>query len=1126
MPPAKRKRSSSSPPPRKKSTTSKSKSKSKQKPIYVGEEDVYEVKEILESDGENYKVDWEPNAVTGEVYDPEWIPKGNVTEDLREAWEAINGAGSPVVKASKRGRPTGSKKWKGKQSQSVIPAAIEGGIESSEEDNTDLVQKKRRRLSTQKRIIESSPAPSEENAQARAKTSNSEEGSPLITRSGSLSHTLPINSTEGAASRPAVPSPRSLKRKVVIIPTALSPEAKATYLPESSPPFSSSQVISGTAPQLEGGSQPQPHFVDAAAATNLTQAHSQYQQVDTSKSTNDTTGSLVATTSSSNNPDSAPENLQGPIVPDSQSLGDSLSYVPTTQEASGATSGENASEDQISHTGSSQTSEVQNVPESSIVQATTQSGNSTQSVIAVAAPNLPFIEDDSSSDEGDLDDRATPAQASPAPRSNHSAISISSTSSPPPTESPDKSQTDSSRFASQIQSQTQQLEQSQAQLPEQSQAQQLEQSLQASAEQSHRAAQRQNQALAKSLDSPDQALPPQLSDDSFLPLVSPSEEVHAQASHLTSSTESASSQGNILGHAFQSLVTEKDKGPRTHSSFSPETPIFYSAPNFEHNRAPTELTSVSRTESSRFLTQIQGVQAQPTTPIASRSSQEEQSLSPIEQLEQFRQDLVTKTKNDSPEDSMSQSRSSLVDRVPSQGPDTLRSAPPRPETPSDLPSTPAAAMTQQLTAPSPAWEKLRELQERGRKSTEDIKAEIAASRLRSSMRANSRFSSPARDGRSPSAVPAAKSRPIPTAEEDRTSEKYPTLVPELPATTSGLRRASTSVLVGSTMQVQQDQHEVLNQFVVPIIFSSQQRDQYKQTIMRGRADFEPFEANLWPESSEEYAKAAGLIEQLRQVTQHPDLVNEETFTQAQADPHVKADWDRICSAKFRFMHQLLDQLRERDLHVVVEYKDRRLGQIFDTFLTGNDIRHKQASTSQDFEGTSALAVTLCQNDDTSDLKADLYIILDCYLSLTSPHRRAVRTRKDGTLAPLLMLVVPNSVEHIEHCLPEVSPAHRMSILCCTVTLNRTNAGRRLDAQLTDVKESAMSISQYIQDGGKAEDWPLGKLTDVALEEPTVSAETSSGENSTQVSLDAATGLKRTRVSTLFLKHDQRLTPIL
>lgn len=91
--------------------------------------------------------------------------------------------------------------------------------------------------------------------------------------------------------------------------------------------FPSSQVISGTQPHRD--TTPEPSLVvDAAAAPNLTQKHSQYEPGDTSRS-EETSASALANSSSSIHTFPAPSQFPvDAVIPDSQSL-DSSSYLPT-----------------------------------------------------------------------------------------------------------------------------------------------------------------------------------------------------------------------------------------------------------------------------------------------------------------------------------------------------------------------------------------------------------------------------------------------------------------------------------------------------------------------------------------------------------------------------------------------------------------------------------------------------------------------------------------------------------------------------------------------------------------------------------------------------------------------------
>lgn len=50
----------------------------------------YPVRRILEENESQYKIDWKPDERTGEVYDPTWEYKDDVSFDLRLDWTLEN----------------------------------------------------------------------------------------------------------------------------------------------------------------------------------------------------------------------------------------------------------------------------------------------------------------------------------------------------------------------------------------------------------------------------------------------------------------------------------------------------------------------------------------------------------------------------------------------------------------------------------------------------------------------------------------------------------------------------------------------------------------------------------------------------------------------------------------------------------------------------------------------------------------------------------------------------------------------------------------------------------------------------------------------------------------------------
>lgn len=368
----------------------------------------YKVRNILEESATRYRIDWE-DGPNGEKYDPTWEPKEYANEAAILDWEEqkrrealLKGSDSEESVLAKA--PITSRSSVTKKAAATKPSST-AGIHRSEPP------KKKRGLHRKKPAV-ASPEPEEvadEEKHAESRTRQDQEDDSVSTP--------PTQRPERPRKRPVVqnsPPPSPVKQRKIgkldheqeqtqaqntVEEAIAGTEASTEELPETidttqedvyrlqnksrlevpagldqedeieDSSFPSSQVIAGTQPQhAEPPSQLQ--SVDAAAAFNLTQKHSQYQPEDTSRS-EDTTGSALVTSSSSIHTFATPRQFpSSAVIPDSQSLNYSTSYVPS-QNKSGDSSKQSdltGSQLEVATVSQPQPVETHAVPESSIAQ--------------------------------------------------------------------------------------------------------------------------------------------------------------------------------------------------------------------------------------------------------------------------------------------------------------------------------------------------------------------------------------------------------------------------------------------------------------------------------------------------------------------------------------------------------------------------------------------------------------------------------------------------------------------------------------------------------------------------------------------------------------------------------------
>ncbi|KAG8628368.1 hypothetical protein KVT40_004241 [Elsinoe batatas] len=1042
--------------------------------IELGEPDVFEVEEILEEDAKRYRIAWAPNSTTGQVYSPTWEKKSNVNQEAIDDWEAKKRQRETTSTTPKRarGRPK-----KLATDGSAGSTSTQGRAQRRQQESSPATPVPGR----SRRVIESSPSLGTQGTNTSARSR----------RSVAKPQEYQVEDSASPASQYQPAPHRSFE---ISIPQLRQSQQDQYSYHASSPSFSSSQIITGTAPRpgqspsaQASGSQP---LVDAAAAPDLTQKHSQYQQVNTSASGEETTTSGEATRS-----DIQEQTGSGSLQVSARSHPDqaaSQSYVPPTQ-----TTSKNSSSGLVLDNVSI---EVDQIVEDISDGSASSPGDPPRS--------RGQLEDRSSLSRGI---ESSPTSSSPIEEPDF-RLGVEATRRFQPAEglATHISETIEERdFAGTV------LSASQLPIvvsPETPGIRSF-QGTQVSQRPLQRRLPGERHDLRSSIDS---AIFSALPNSADLPRVgaqvqpvtaegrpiprSPTQEQAASQSLKRDSRRSQASQGATR----QSQLGSPFRG------------------SGEHPQSLENYRSASNSDNLEFKTQIS--YTPPTRPQRAGIG-----LDLLGLIQSRGVSSRTHSRNNSAGAPVDISSSSLQ-QPPSQWPETFLSAPPRPDTLSDLPITPTRAMNSRSprSVPSDTSHKIQELKEAGGPIT-PAQRSIGMTTRSSANRAGS--PALARDARSPSAVPSAEVVPMPTEEENRTSERYLTLVPEKPQDAKRKKKVLPSGIVDEP--VVEAQHQLAqttnssddtnmdhstdisttNEFLVPIFFLGGQRDMYKQSIGWERTFIDQFLGQSWPENSPMYDKAQMLVSKLHNLESHPDLLNEESFTQAQISSEQKAEWDNSTSTKFRFLHELLVGLVDQNTHIVIDVAQGRLLDVLDNFLTGLHVEHVTVGSGDKLSQNTGLKVSLLpKHVSTNNIPAvDLVIGFEGSITLIEEERKSFRTRADGTVAPLLYLVIPKTVEHVERYLREdpyatMSSSRRLAILIENAGLLRNEAGlRQIHDQ--DSQNCAVSIVSWLLDGHASSDWPLDGMPDLTLKDPTSESQATTASESTQP-VPASTSSKR------------------
>lgn len=453
------------------------------------------------------------------------------------------------------------------------------------------------------------------------------------------------------------------------------------------------------------------------------------------------------------------------------------------------------------------------------------------------------------------------------------------------------------------------------------------------------------------------------------------------------------------------------------------------------------------------------------------------------------------------------------------------SAPPRPATPSSPSTVGALSGIQSMEAsPRPVNAKTEEIRARIRAKREQNRSASRESSLTSppqqqqapsSNSPNSSvvpvtqsprlasLSAAFNDRRSPSAVPHMEPLTMLTQKEMNTSERFETLLPQSSQKQAGETEMNGSLTGAATPHEVPRRSVEHRDHVVAIGFMGHQADQYRQVVYQNTIVVQRYLEESNPDE-DLTAEAERFVEKMRRYTLHPDLDNAEALTQYDVQPAHRAQWDVDCSAKFRFLRDLLESLKGQTLRIVIMTKTGSVVDILETFLTGIKVRHARPSQSDGFSGADqdGLSVSVLLEPELSpDLlrSADLLVSLDLV---------QISTLATSVRCPTVRLIVPNTVEHIDYSLsPTLSRRARLRALISGIYQLRRDAGQLEEDQLA-LDMAAHGIARYLG-GDSQDDWPLPELHPLdGLDSQTESEIEHTSGSASQAVADNQSGHKR------------------
>ena len=226
------------------------------------------------------------------------------------------------------------------------------------------------------------------------------------------------------------------------------------------------------------------------------------------------------------------------------------------------------------------------------------------------------------------------------------------------------------------------------------------------------------------------------------------------------------------------------------------------------------------------------------------------------------------------------------------------------------------------------------------------------------------------------------------------------------------------------------------------------------------------------------------MDQLSNVATHPDLNIAEHINDSGSDLEKEAAWAEYSSAKFLFLGYLVQLASDRDLHLVIMVQGGKTYRILERYLLGKGLaftRPRQemgAGTNLEVsmvKGSLSFGIQSTQSDGVVETykRPSAMIALDRSFNAKSPSVQHMRTiyARDGSLLPVIRLLISNSSEHVERCFRDLPVLQHLRLVMQYTTRLRDMVGDLQDDAL-GVHEDAEEVLSCLQSDNFHANWPL------------------------------------------------------
>ncbi|MCJ1398950.1 hypothetical protein MMC11_002151 [Xylographa trunciseda] len=431
--------------------------------------------------------------------------------------------------------------------------------------------------------------------------------------------------------------------------------------------------------------------------------------------------------------------------------------------------------------------------------------------------------------------------------------------------------------------------------------------------------------------------------------------------------------------------------------------------------------------------------------------------------------------------------------APSQLPEVLDSnIPPRPTTPSDLDmSDELQAMAGSALQSTP----LRSIST-GPGLREKLKSMRAASAAEAAARkANIESSSLLRNSKSPSMIP----EPVSQAGTGDSRLEVRTIEVPIPqrASQTNLHTPANPSKLHLHNEVSQIQTNTslyvprlgYMEFVVALPAPARVKDQYVELLDHYGSRIKRFHDDDTMDKGLT-STMQRMLHRLNDVTTHIDLDNDTTMTQQDVTTSMQVIWAVDSSAKFQFLGQLIRCLYNKSVNIAIIAQGGRLLDLIETFLKGSRVGYYRVDNGATLrfvpDTAPSLLMTLIPSEHgvpvNMPVPVNLIIAFDTSVDQEIMDMHGVRTfnSSDGRMVPVVHLLVYCSAEHIGRCLPpSTRGSNDLKMIVECVARYREEIGKLLPEEHSPAA-AADEVAAFVNAGGLERMWTLPMMRPVDL----------------------------------------------